>query len=197
MAKAQPILPSKVQRAEYGRSVYSATVEDGVSVADLTKSDFWIHLAPTLEAMDHIEIITADAETYVELLVARIERIADGPRTVRIPKIVVLHQVKLGAESKAAKETAKAAEDAVNEIPQFLPAEDENVRNQQTNHVVTGDPEVTDADGDGVPDGYTVNYGGPTHKWRVIKEGVTDPLATGMNKKDAIAWANDHAQKSA
>lgn len=197
MAKAQPILPSKVQRAEYGRSVYSATVEDGVSVADLTKSDFWIHLAPTLEAMDHIEIITADAETYVELLVARIERIADGPRTVRIPKIVVLHQVKLGAESKAAKETAKAAEDAVNEIPQFLPAEDEAVRNQQTNHVVTGDPEVVDTDGDGVPDGYTVNYGGPTHKWRVIKEGVTDPLATGMNKKDAITWANDHAQKSA
>lgn len=197
MAKAQPILPSKVQRAEYGRSVYSATLEDGVTVADLTKSDFWIHLAPTLEAMDHIEIITADAETYVELLVSRVERISDGPRTVRIPKVVVLHQVKLGAESKDAKATAKVAEADASEIPQFLPAEDESVRNQQTNHVLTGDTEITDTDGDGIPDGYTVNYGGPTHKWRVLKEGVTDPLATGMNKKDAIAWANDHASKSA
>lgn len=197
MAKAQPILPSKVQRAEYGRSVYSATLEDGVTVSDLTKSDFWIHLAPTLEAMDHIEIITADGETYVELLVARVERISDGPRTVRIPKVVVLHQVKLGGESKEAKATTKAAEDAADEIPQFLPAEDENVRNQQTNRVVTGETEVSDTDGDGVPDGYVVNYGGPTHKWRVIKEGVTDPLATGMNKKDAIAWAHDHATKSA
>jgi hypothetical protein len=200
MAKAQPILPSKVQRAEYGRSVYSATLEDGVSAADVTKSDFWIHLAPQLEAMDHIEAITPDGETYLELLVSRVERISDGNRTVRIPKVVVLHNLKLGAESAAARKTAEAAADAP---APSLPAEDESVRNQQTNFTRTGETPAgegesfSDADGDGVPDGYKVTYGGPTHKWRVIKDGVTDPLASGMSKKDAIAWAGDHASKSA
>lgn len=194
MAKSQPILPSKVQRAEFGRTVYVATLEEGVSASDITKSDFWVHLAPQLEALDHIEAVTADGETYVELLVSRVERINDGNRTVRIPKVVVLHETKLGAESKAAKDSAKAAANA----PAFeAPQEDENVRNQQTNRVITGETEPVDTDGDGVPDGYKVVYGGPTHKHRVIKDGVTDPLASGMSKKDAVAWAHEHAKKSA
>lgn len=194
MAKAQPILPSKVQRAEYGRTVYVATLEEGVTISDASKSDFWVHLAGQLEGLDHIEAVTADGETYLELLVSRVEKINDGNRTIRIPKVVVLHEVKLGAESKAAKDSAKAAADG----PGFVaPVEDENVRNQQTNRVITGEKEVTDEDGDGVPDGYKVSYGGPTHKHRVIKDGVTEPLATGLTKKEAIAWAHEHARKSA
>lgn len=223
-SKSQPILPSKVQRAEYGRTVYSATLEEGVTVSDITKSDFWVHLAPQLNDLDHIEAITADGETYVELLVSRIEKLNDGNRTVRIPKVVVLHETKLGAESKAAQKARQEREDA----PGFVaPAEDESVRNQQTNNVITGETEPTpqapsglapeneairnqqtnnmlagedapdDADGDGVPDGYKVAYGGPTHKHRVLKDGVTEPIASGMTKKDAIAWAVEHAKKSA
>lgn len=194
MAKAQPIIPSKVQRAEYGRSVYVATLEDGVSAADVVRSDYWVHLAPTLNALDRIEAVTADGETFIELLVSRIEKISDGPRTVRIPKVVVLHKVALGAESKASQEFA---EKTANAPAPSLPQEDERVRNQQTNTVLTGDKEPADSDGDGIPDGYDVNFGGPVHKWRVLKQGVVDPLATGMTKKEAIAWANEHASKSA
>lgn len=192
MAKSQPILPSKVQRAEYGRTVYAATLEEGVTIADITKSDFWVHMAGQLNDLDHIEAVTADGETYIELLVARVEKINDGTRTVRIPKVVVLHETKLGGVSAAAKRSA-----AVEPAALALPAEDESVRNQQTNNVPTGEREIVDEDGDGVPDGYEVRYGGPAHKWRVIKEGVTDPLASGMSKKEAIAWAEDHFKKSA
>lgn len=192
MAKSQPILPSKVQRAEYGRTVYAATLEEGVTTADITKSDFWVHLAPQLNDLDHIEAVTSDGETYIELLVARVEKINDGPRTVRIPKVVVLHETKLGGVSAAAKRSA-----AVEPAALALPAEDESVRNQQTNNVPTGERELEDTDGDGIPDGYSVVYGGPTHKHRVIKDGVAEPLASGMTKKEAVAWSVDHFKKSA
>lgn len=194
MAKAQPILPSKVQRAEYGRSVYVATLEDGVSANEIVNSDFWVHLAPSLNALDRIEAVTADGETYVELLVSRVEKLADGPRTVRIPKVVLLQKVALGAESKASQEFA---EKTANAPAPSLPEEDESVRNQQTNKVLTGEREPSDEDGDGIPDGYEVAYGGPVHKHRVLKKGIADPLASGMTKKEAVAWANEHAKKSA
>lgn len=190
--KASPILPAALKRAEHGRSAYTVTLPEGVGASDLKDSDFWVHLASKLDVMDHIEAITADGETYFELVVGRVEKITDGVRTVRIPKLAVLHEVKLGPESKAAQQSREQQSDNVGFSP---PVEADGVRNQQQNAVVTGDP--VDGDGDGVPDGYTVNFGGPTHKYRVLKDGLTDPLATGMTKKEATAWAWDHARKSA
>lgn len=210
-SKAQPILPSQVRRAEYGRTVYTATLADGIAAADVKKSDFWIHMAPTLQDLDRIEAITADGETFIELLVARVERINDGTRTVRIPKVVVLHEVKLGAESKAARESNAAVADATS--PNLYGGDGEadavlrgvrpagpkpDVQSPDNAAVDAADGEGTnDEDGDGVADGYSVKYGGPTHKYRVLKDGVTEPLAAGMTKKEAIAWANSHAEKSA
>lgn len=208
-SKTQPILPSKVRRAEYGRTVYTATLEDGVSASDVKKSDFWIHMAPTLQDLDRIEAITADGETFIELLVARVEKINDGNRTVRIPKVVTINEIKLGAESKAARESAEAQGDRPNlyggdgEADAVLrgvrPAGPKpGIQSPDTATVDAADGEGSnDEDGDGVADGYSVKYGGPTHKWRVLKDGVTDPIASGMTKKEAIAWANNHAEKSA
>lgn len=193
--KFQPILPSMVRRAEYGRTVYAATLAEGVTVSDLTKSDFWVHLAPTLEALDHVEAITADGETYVELIVSRVEKINEGTRTLRIPKLAVLHEVHLTkAKAASAAKTATAADVADADATD----RDNALRNQSENRAPNTDaPGIDDEDGDGVPDGYQVKFGGPTHKFRVLKDGVTEPLASGMNKADAIAWAVDYAAKSA
>lgn len=185
--KAQPILPSALKRAEYGRTVYVATLDEGVGKSDLLSSDFWVHLSPQLETLDRIEAVSADGETFYELLVSRVERMNDGNRTIRIVKVALLHEIPIG-KPKVEKRTDPA--------PGFVaPVEDDAVRNQPTNRVA-GQPDIK-TDEDGVPEGYEVTFGGPHYKWRVIKEGVSEPLATGMTKKEAIEWASQHAAKSA
>lgn len=49
---------------------------------------------------------------------------------------------------------------------------------------------------DGVPAGYSVAYGGPKYKWRVLQDGVTDPLADGMSKAAAIKWAQERVAEA-
>lgn len=56
-------------------------------------------------------------------------------------------------------------------------------------------PAVADArDAESLPSILDVNYGGPVHKYRVIRKADSEVLAHGLSKKAAIAWAWDYAQ---
>lgn len=50
---------------------------------------------------------------------------------------------------------------------------------------------------DGVPKGYQVSWGGPTHKFRVTRKSDSAILAHGMSKEDAIRWAIEDAKAAA
>lgn len=44
-----------------------------------------------------------------------------------------------------------------------------------------------------IPAGYSVTYGGPVHKHRVIRTADSECLTHGLSKREAIQWAIDHA----
>lgn len=48
-----------------------------------------------------------------------------------------------------------------------------------------------------LPKGYDVQWGGPVHKFRVIRTADSEILAHGMTKEDAIAWAIEDAKQKA
>lgn len=51
---------------------------------------------------------------------------------------------------------------------------------------------VAPSDPDALPSGYDVNFGGPVHKYRVVRKADGEVMAHGMSKKDATAWAWDY-----
>jgi hypothetical protein len=169
MAKIQPILPAAVKRAEFKRSVYYATIPDGVGVDDIVNSDYWVHLAPRLEQWDRIEAISDTGDFFAELLVFKVMQHSEGTRTIRTPKVIVLSSHDLSKEVTKAKTATKKTEAAA---------------------------KAAGADDDGdygeLPDGYQVSFGGPRYKWLVIRNG--DVIADGMSKGDAYGKARELAE---
>lgn len=50
---------------------------------------------------------------------------------------------------------------------------------------------------EGLPKEYDVQWGGPAHKFRVIRKADNEILAHGMSKEEAIQWAIDDAKARA
>ncbi|WP_420961055.1 hypothetical protein [Brucella sp. IR073] len=51
-------------------------------------------------------------------------------------------------------------------------------------------------DGEEVVPGYYVGWGGPVHKWRVVRKSDGEVMSHGHNKDDAIEWAREHVQEA-
>ncbi len=166
MAKIQPILPAAVKRAEFKRTVYYATIPDGVSIDDISGSDYWVHLAPRLEQWDRIEAISETGDFFAELLVFKVMQHSEGSRTIRTPKVIVLTNIDLSKELTKAKTATKKAEAAA----KAAGADDDSEYGQ-------------------LPEGYQVAFGGPKYKWRVIRND--EVLSDGMSKADAYAKARE------
>ena len=50
-------------------------------------------------------------------------------------------------------------------------------------------PVASEKPPEGIPSGYIVNYGGPVHKYRVLRAADSEVLAHGMSKREAEDWA--------
>lgn len=48
-----------------------------------------------------------------------------------------------------------------------------------------------------VPPGYVVNFGGPVHKYRVLRAADNTLLAHGLSKREAEEWARNDAKAMA
>lgn len=68
------LMPSRMQQAEYGRTDFVVTVEQGVSVTDLQKEGFWSLVCARFRPYDRIEVRTDDGSYWAELLVLGCDR---------------------------------------------------------------------------------------------------------------------------
>lgn len=59
MARKSPA-PTNLLRAEYVRSVYAVIVPEGVTLDEVKKPDFWVHVRTQMRANDIIEAQAAD-----------------------------------------------------------------------------------------------------------------------------------------
>ena len=60
-------------------------------------------------------------------------------------------------------------------------------------HVTYGEEVGAKPNEEALPRGYDVTFGGPIHKWRVLRTSDGEVLTHGLSKKDAIQWAHDNA----
>lgn len=78
---------SRFKSAEYVRSVWAVTAEEGMRVEDMLKPDYWAHVASSLKPWDKIEVRAEDGAFYAELIVMQASR--------NWAKVRVVHQVEL------------------------------------------------------------------------------------------------------
>lgn len=68
------IKPTKLHTAEHSVVVYHHCPEEGVTLADVIKSDYWTHVAPQLRIGHRIEIMAPDGAWWAMLLVRAVGR---------------------------------------------------------------------------------------------------------------------------
>ncbi|API59521.1 hypothetical protein BSL82_09530 [Tardibacter chloracetimidivorans] len=88
--------PAKLQAAEHYRTRYAAVVDDGTTVEDLQRPEFWCHVAGRMRQMDVIEVLSEDGSYFAELLVLK--------TGVGFAKVMLLRKVDL--ETPAADDDA-------------------------------------------------------------------------------------------
>ena len=104
--KRNPQLPVvNIKRAEHARTVWAVNVESAITMADLTRPDFWSHVANKFNAFDRLEIRPDDSSYWAELLVVACDRVW--------AKVLVLRHYQL---TEAQKEDAAAAIDTGFEV---------------------------------------------------------------------------------
>jgi hypothetical protein len=81
MSKRTPA-PTALHRAEYKRNIYFDIADQGVTLADVMHSDYWVHVVKQFRANDVVEVMAADASFDVAFRITSIT--ADGKMTFRL-----------------------------------------------------------------------------------------------------------------
>ncbi len=68
------LTPTRMKPAEYNRTVYSISIEHGITKEDMSQPKFWAHVASSLRPYDRIEAFAEDGSFYSELLVIACDR---------------------------------------------------------------------------------------------------------------------------
>lgn len=63
------LVPHLLKEAETRHSTYEIVLEEGTSLEDALKSEFWVHVARRLRVRDQIQLHAFDGTWYAELLV--------------------------------------------------------------------------------------------------------------------------------
>ena len=74
--------------AEHKRTVYTAFVEEGVTLNTVLKSEFWAHVAAKLQPMDEIVVIPDDMSYRAVLMVL--------DKGTAWAKVALIHEAKIG-----------------------------------------------------------------------------------------------------
>jgi hypothetical protein len=72
--RVSPLAPARRTGAEFANNDHRVTVEQGVTMEDVVKPDFWAHVAPKLRPYDEIRLCTDDGMFYARLLVLSVGR---------------------------------------------------------------------------------------------------------------------------
>lgn len=72
--KSTQLNPSRMKQGEYERTVWVATVEQGVGREDLKDPSFWAHVANKLRPWDKLEVRADDGTFYSEYLILACDR---------------------------------------------------------------------------------------------------------------------------
>ncbi len=91
----------KLQQAEYARLRFAITPEPYESLADVLKTEYWVHVAGMLRPQSIIEVVPQDGSYYAELFVHSCDKTF---ATVRLLRVVVLDEEQMVSAQKAAKE---------------------------------------------------------------------------------------------
>lgn len=90
MGNSSKLLPSRLQIADHYRSHYGVVAEDGVSLDDLLRPEYWAHVATKLRKFDIIEVLPEDGSFFVELIVLQVG--------IGYAKVMLLREVGLEAD---------------------------------------------------------------------------------------------------
>lgn len=85
------LLPARLQVADHYRSRFGVVSEEGATVDDFLRPDYWAHVANKLRRHDIIEIIPEDGSFFVELLVLN--------TGTGFAKVMLLREVQLESEA--------------------------------------------------------------------------------------------------
>lgn len=66
--------PARLKGREFANQDHAATVEQGTTVEDLKRPEFWSHVAPKLRPYDEIRVSVDDGTFYARLLVLSVGR---------------------------------------------------------------------------------------------------------------------------
>jgi len=78
---------NRLQPAAHYRTHYAAVVDENTTIEDLTREDYWSHVAMRLRQMDVIDVLAEDNSFYAELLVLQ--------AGTGFAKVMLLREVKL------------------------------------------------------------------------------------------------------
>lgn len=68
-APPRSLLPSRFQQAEHARTVWRVVAEEGTTIEDVLKPQFWAHVAHTMARFDRIEVLADDETWFLDLII--------------------------------------------------------------------------------------------------------------------------------
>jgi len=80
---AQPLQLSRMKEGQYARNVFSVTVPNNVTIADIVEETYWQHVARNLRLRDRIEVMPDNGEWFVELMVTSVGKLHAGVAIMR------------------------------------------------------------------------------------------------------------------
>lgn len=68
------LIPHNFREAEYRRTEYLVTADQGTTIEDLLTPEYWSHVAGRLRVHDRVDVHAADGSWFVEMLVRSANR---------------------------------------------------------------------------------------------------------------------------
>lgn len=82
------LLPNRLKESSYHRTVWCATLENGVDPEKLVEPSYWAHCANFLKPYDRIEAMPESGEWFAELMVVEVGKLYARVTPMRLVHLV-------------------------------------------------------------------------------------------------------------